>query len=55
MLKKNLPFILIAVAALLMIAVVIWMFDKRIRNIEKKTYRSSLVENAKQKSQRINH
>jgi len=55
MLKKNLPFILITVAALLMIAVVIWMFDKRMRNIEKKTYHSSLIENAKQKSQKFNH
>jgi hypothetical protein len=43
MLKKNLPFILIALVTLLMIAIVIWMFDKRIKSIEKRPYNSTLL------------
>jgi cbb3-type cytochrome oxidase subunit 3 len=34
MLKKNLSTILIILLAMLLIAVVIWMYDKRIKKIE---------------------
>jgi len=36
MLKKNLSLILIVLMALLMIAVVIWVFDRRIKRIKEK-------------------
>ena len=34
--KKNLSAILIILLALLLIAIVIWLYDKRIQNVEKK-------------------
>jgi len=36
MLKKNLSIIIVVLVALVMIAIVIWLFDKRIENIEMK-------------------
>jgi len=49
MLKRNLPFILIALITALLIAIVIWVFDLKIKNIEKKSYHSALMKQAKQK------
>jgi uncharacterized membrane protein YidH (DUF202 family) len=34
--KKNLSIILVVLLALLLIALVIWRFDKKIKNIDKK-------------------
>ena len=48
MLKKNLSLILIVLLALLMIAVVIWVFDKRIKRIKEKAkpiFISSIIMN----------
>jgi uncharacterized membrane protein YidH (DUF202 family) len=36
MLKKNLSIILVVLLALLLIALVIWRFDKKIKNIDQK-------------------
>jgi len=36
MLKKNLSIILVVLLTLLLIALVIWRFDKKIRNIDQK-------------------
>jgi cbb3-type cytochrome oxidase subunit 3 len=36
MIKKNLSIILIVLLALLLIAIVIWVFDKRIERIKEK-------------------
>ena len=36
MLKRNASIILIILLTILLIALVIWLFDKRIKNIEKK-------------------
>jgi len=36
MLKKNLSIILVVLITLLLIAMVIWVFDKRIKSIDKK-------------------
>jgi len=43
MLKKNLSNILIALATILLIAIVISVFNRRIKNIEKKTQNSILL------------
>ena len=43
MLKKNLSIILIIVLTMLLIAVVIWVFDKRIKAIQKKTDHTMIV------------
>jgi len=36
MLKKNLSIIIVVMLTLVLIAIVIWLFDKRIENIEMK-------------------
>ena len=38
MLKRNVSIILIILLALLLIAIVIWVYDKRIENVEKKMH-----------------
>ncbi|HEX5150994.1 MAG TPA: hypothetical protein VFW07_06075 [Parafilimonas sp.] len=38
MLKRNASIILIILLTLLLIALVIWLFDKRIENVEKKMH-----------------
>jgi hypothetical protein len=43
MLKKNLSIILIVLVALMLIVIVIRVFDRRIRDIEKKTDNATML------------
>jgi len=38
MLKRNLSIILIILLTLLLIAIVVWLYDKRIEDVEKKMH-----------------